>query len=157
MQQASFSKQEQEELRRDAVAHIIPHFANNASILKGPKIFVRGEGCYLYEADEKRYLDTFASLLTSICGHNREEVARAVQEQMAKLEFFPNYEDTFTVPLIQLARKLAEIAPADLSVSFFVNSGSEANETALKIALQYHRECGEPQRFKVIARRYSYH
>jgi len=61
------------------------------------------------------------------------------------------------VPLIRLARTLAEIMPGDLSVSFFVNSGSEANETALKMARQYHRERGEPQRWKVIARRNSYH
>jgi adenosylmethionine-8-amino-7-oxononanoate aminotransferase len=73
------------------------------------------------------------------------------------LEFFPNYVDTFTVPLIKLARKLAQIAPGDLSVSFFVNSGSEANETALKMARQYHIERGQRQRFKFIARRDSYH
>jgi adenosylmethionine-8-amino-7-oxononanoate aminotransferase len=73
------------------------------------------------------------------------------------LEFFPNYVDAFTVPLIELARKLAEITPGDLSVSFFVNSGSEANETALKMARQYHIERGQRQRYKFIARRDSYH
>ncbi|MCC7499146.1 MAG: aspartate aminotransferase family protein [Bryobacterales bacterium] len=157
MKKDLLSEEEKDRLKRDAVAHIIPHFASNASLAKYPKIFVHGDGCYLYDIDGKRYLDTFASLLTSICGHNRPEIAKAVQEQMAKLEFFPNYEDAFTVPLIELARKLDERMPGGLSVSFFVNSGSEANETALKIARQYHFERGEPQRYKVVARKLSYH
>ena len=157
MAEMAFSEQEKEELRRDALAYVIPHFADNAELAKGGKIFTRGDGCYLYDVDGKRYLDTFASLLTTICGHRRPEVARAINEQLQRLEFFPNYSDTFTVPLIMLARKLARIMPGDLEVSFFVNSGSEANETALKMARQYHRERGEPGRWKVIARRNSYH
>ena len=153
----TFSEEAIAELRRDALAYIIPHFASNAELAKGPKIFTRGEGCYLYDIEGRRYLDTFASLLTTICGHHRPEVAAAIAAQLENLEFFPNYVDTFTVPLIQLARKVAEIMPGDLSVSFFINSGSEANETALKMARQYHRENGEPQRWKMIARRGSFH
>lgn len=144
-------------LRRDAADLIISHFANNASIQKGAKIFARGEGCYLYDLEGRKYLDTFASLLTTICGHHRREVADAIRRQLDALEFFPNYEDAFTVPLVELARKLAQIMPGDLRVSFFVNSGSEANETALKMARQYHVLRGEPQRFKIIARQLSYH
>jgi adenosylmethionine-8-amino-7-oxononanoate aminotransferase len=151
------SNHEKQQLRADALTYIIPHFASNAELAKGPKIFTRGEGCYVFDIDGNRYLDTFASLLTTICGHRRPEVAQAIEEQLGHLEFFPNYVDTFTIPLIRLAKKLAEIMPGDLSVSFFVNSGSEANETALKMARQYHRERGEPQRWKVIARRNSYH
>jgi adenosylmethionine-8-amino-7-oxononanoate aminotransferase len=144
-------------LERDALELIIPHFASNEELAKGPKIFERGEGCYVYDIQGNRYFDSFATLLTTVCGHCRSEVTQAVTEQMQRLEFFPNYVDAFTVPLIELARKLAEIAPGDLSVSFFVNSGSEANETALKMARQYHVERGERQRFKFIARRDSYH
>ncbi len=146
-----------EDLKKDALAYICPHFASNTELSKGPKIFVKGEGCYVYDIEGNCYLDTFASLLTTICGHNRSEIAKVVQEQMKQLEFFPNYVDTFTVPLIKLAKKLAEITPGDLSVSFFVNSGSEACETAIKMARQYHLEKGERSRYKIIARRYSYH
>ena len=153
---SEFSKKEIAALKRDAVKYVIPHFASNAELAKGPKIFVRGEGCYLWDIEGKCYLDTFASLLTTICGHHRPEIARAINEQATKLEFFPNYVDTFTVPLVALARKLAEIMPGDLSVSFFVNSGSEANETAIKMARQYHRERGKPERFKIIGRKHSY-
>jgi adenosylmethionine-8-amino-7-oxononanoate aminotransferase len=156
MVEETWSEQEKAQLREDALQYIIPHFASNASLAKGPKIITRGEGCYLYDIDGNRYLDTFASLLTTICGHHRTEVAKAVQEQFEKLEFFPNYEDAFTIPLVQLAKKLAELLPGDLSVSFFVNSGSEANETALKMARQYHWERGQHHRYKVIARRHSY-
>lgn len=157
MSSTSFSKEEKEQLKQEALAYIIPHFASNAELQKAPKIFVRGEGCYLYDVEGRQYLDTFASLLTTICGHHRPEVAEAIQEQLQHLEFFPNYVDTFTVPLIKLAKKLAEILPGDLSVSFFVNSGSEANEAAIKMARQYHRERGQPQRWKVIGRRNSFH
>ena len=76
---------------------------------------------------------------------------------MELLEFFPNYVDAFTEPLIKLARKLADILPGNLAISFFVNSGSEANETAMKMARQYHLERGERSRYKFIARRDSYH
>ncbi len=144
-------------LEQDALALILPHFASNEELARGPKVFERGEGCYVYDIHGRRYFDSFATLLTTVCGHCRPEVTRAVHEQMQRLEFFPNYVDAFTVPLIELARKLAELAPGDLSVSFFVNSGSEANETALKMARQYHLQQGRPRRYKFLARRDSYH
>ncbi len=145
------------QLEKDALRYVIPHFASNEELQKGPKIFVRGEGCYLFDVQGRRYLDTFASLLTTICGHRRPEVAAAIKDQLEKLEFFPNYVDTFTEPLIKLAKKLAAIMPGDLSVSFFVNSGSEANETALKMARQHFWEKGEKNRHKILFRRFSYH
>ncbi len=157
MSQPYLTEQEKADLRRNAREHILTHWASNADIDKGPKIYARGDGCYLYDIDGHKYLDTFASLMTTICGHHRTEVAQAVTEQLAQLEFFPNYVDAFTIPLIKLASKLAEIMPGGLSVSFFVNSGSEANETAIKMARQYHIERGEPGRWKVIARRNSFH
>jgi len=145
------------QLQKDAARLIIPHFASNAELAKGAKIFVRGEGCYVYDAAGKKYFDSFATLLTTVCGHCRPEVTRVVAEQMNKLEFFPNYVDSFTLPLIELAKKLEKILPGDLGVSFFVNSGSEANETAMKMTRQYHLERGERTRYKFIARRDSYH
>ena len=156
MSDPEFTQEQIDALKRDAVKLVIPHFASNAELARAPKIFVRGEGCHLYDIEGKKYLDTFASLLTTICGHHRPEIAAAIQDQAARLEFFPNYVDTFTVPLIELARKLAEIMPGDLSVSFFINSGSEANETAIKMARQYHVERGQPHRYKILGRRHSY-
>ena len=149
-------KKQIEQMKKDAVDCIITHWASNEDLAKSPKIFVKGEGCYLYDIEGRKYLDTFASLLTTICGHGRTEIIEAARKQMLELEFFPNYHDTFTLPLIELAKKLKQIAPGDLGVSFFVNSGSEANETAMKMAIQYHWERGQKNRKKIIARRYSY-
>lgn len=157
MEQLTFTEEQKAQYQQDALDYILPHFADNAALAKGPKIFTSGEGCYVYDIDGHRYLDTFASLLTTICGHHRTEIKEAILEQMNHLEFFPNYVDTFTIPLIDLARKLAEIMPGDLSVSFFVNSGSEANETALKMARQFHVHNGQAHRYKVIGRKNSYH
>jgi len=152
-----WTEEEKHRLRQDALDYVIPHFANNENLARGPKILTRGEGCYVYDLDGKKYFDSFATLLTTVCGHNRPEVTEAVTRQMETLEFFPNYVDTFTVPLVELARKLAEIMPGDLAVSSFVNSGSDAKETALKMARQYHIERGQHGRYKMIARRGSYH
>lgn len=157
MSAREWTEAEKSQLRQDALQLVIPHFASNESLARGPKILVRGQGCYVWDLDGRKYFDSFATLLTTVCGHNRPEVTEAVRRQMETLEFFPNYADTFTVPLVELARKLAAIMPGDLGVSFFVNSGSEANETALKMARQYHVERGQRSRFKVIARRGSYH
>ena len=157
MSQTQWTEEEKSRLLNDAVKYIIPHFASNENLAREPRIFVRGEGCYVWDLDGKKYFDSFATLLTTVCGHNRPEVTQVVKEQMETLEFFPNYVDTFTVPLVELARTLAEIMPGELSVSFFVNSGSEANETALKMARQYHVERGERHRFKFVGRKDSYH
>lgn len=146
-----------ERRRAEAVRHIIPHFANNAALREHPRVFVRGKGCELTDDEGNTYLDTFASLLTTITGHCCEPIAEAIRRQLDELEFFPNYEDAFTPPLIDLAVLLDRILPGDLSVSFYVNSGSEANETALKMARQYHVQRGERQRYKILARRGSYH
>ncbi|MCP5118402.1 MAG: aminotransferase class III-fold pyridoxal phosphate-dependent enzyme, partial [bacterium] len=97
-----------------------------------PTVLVRGEGLYVYDSDGKRYLDTFASLLTTLCGHGRAEVIEAVRVQMEKLAFFPGGYDFIMEPTVRLAEKLADITPGDLSVSFLVNDGSEASETAIK-------------------------
>ena len=157
MELPKYSDKEIKQLQKSAMENIIAHWASNEDIAKELKIFTAGEGCYVYDIHGKKYLDSFSSLITSIFGHGREEMKQAIMEQMDKLAFFPNYHDSFTVPLIKLAEKLAEIMPGNLDVSFFISSGSEANETALKMARQYHWANGEPHRYKVIARRYSYH
>ena len=157
MELQKFTDKEKKHLFKIGLENIIIHWASNADLAKEPKIFTAGDGCYVYDIDGNKYLDTFSSLITTICGHNRPEMKKAVLDQMDKIAFFPNYHDTFNIPLIKLAEKLAEIMPGDLEVSFFVSSGSEANETAIKMAKQYHCQNGQSHRYKVIARKYSYH
>ena len=157
MKLTKFTEQEKQELIKVGLENVITHWADNDDLKKEPKVFIAGEGCYVYDINGRKYLDTFSSLITSIIGHNRPEIKKAVVEQMDKLAFFPNYHDSFSVPLIQLAKKLSEIMPGDLEVSFFVNSGSEANETAIKLARQYFWQNGKRKKYKVISRKNSYH
>ncbi len=157
MEIQKFTDKEKEHLIKIGLENILIHWASNTDLAKDPKIFTAGEGCYIYDINGNKYLDTFSSLITTICGHNRPEMKQAVMDQMNYLEFFPNYHDSFTTPVIKLAEKLAEIMPGDLEVSFFVSSGSEANATAIKMAKQYHWQNGQSHRYKVIARKNSYH
>ena len=157
MEIQKFTDKEKEHLTKIGLENILIHWASNTDLAKDPKIFTAGEGCYIYDINGNKYLDTFSSLITTICGHNRPEMKQAVMDQMNYLEFFPNYHDSFTTPVIKLAEKLAEIMPGDLEVSFFVSSGSEANATAIKMAKQYHWQNGQSHRYKVIARKNSYH
>ncbi len=152
-----YPTEKKEQLKKDARKYILGHWMSNEDLDKALKIFTAGEGCDIYDIDGNKYLDTFSSLITNACGHGREEIRKAIDEQIQALEFFPNYHDGFTVPLIELAAKLAEIAPGDLEVTFFLNSGSEANETAVKMARQYFWQTGRKDRYKVISRRGSYH
>ena len=152
-----YSKKEIQDFRGYAKTHIIPHYAQNKELLECPKIFTKGEGVFVEDIEGNRYIDSYASLLTTIVGHGRTEVIKAMEEELTRLAFYPNFFDCFSLPQIQLAQKLEEIMPGDLSVSFFVNSGSEGTETAMKMAKQYHWERGEKNRYKVISRQGSYH
>ena len=140
-----------------ASRHLWQNYFHGAQPEKRPMTITHGKGLYIYDADGNEYLDTFASLLTTLCGHGRSEVIGAVNKQMEKLAYFPGGKDYLIEPAVRLAAKLAEIAPGDLSVSFLVNDGSEANEAAIKLARSYYWAKGEKNRFKVIFRRGSYH
>ncbi|NMA43169.1 MAG: aspartate aminotransferase family protein [Oligosphaeraceae bacterium] len=157
MQLEKFTEQEIARLEKSARERIITHWASNEDLAKEPKIFIGGEGCYLYDIRGRKFLDTFSSLITTAIGHGRKEIKEAIDRQLDALEFFPNYHDGFTVPQIRLADKIAEIAPGDLEVCFFLSSGSESNETALRLARQHHWANGKAHKYKVIARRGSYH
>jgi len=140
-----------------ASRHLWQNYFSDKEEVKRPQVLVRGEGLYVYDSEGKRYLDTFASLLTTLCGHGRREVIDAVTQQMEKLAFFPSGYDCIMEPTVKLAEKLAEVTPGELSVSFFVQDGSEASEAAIKLARNYHWVRGEKQRTKILFRRYSYH
>ena len=146
------------ELERQAMRHVLISLSHYEDVERsGLKIIERGDGCYIWDTDGHRYLDTFASLLTTICGHHRPEVHEAMLAQMRQIEFFPVYHDCLTPPAIELAKRLAELAPGDLEVSYFVSDGSDATESAMKMARQYLYEIGEPTRTKILYRRHSYH
>ncbi|TSH95116.1 aspartate aminotransferase family protein [Verticiella sediminum] len=117
---------------------------------------VRGEGCYLFDADGRRYFDGSGGAAVSCLGHGHPEVVAAVAAQVQRLAYA--HTSFFTSePAEQLADLLAGRSPAGLAHAYFVSSGSEAVETALKMARQYHVERGEAGRRHVVSRRQSYH
>jgi adenosylmethionine-8-amino-7-oxononanoate aminotransferase len=119
-------------------------------------IIVRGEGCYLEDANGKRYLDALAGLFAVQLGYSHgDEIGQAAHEQMKELPFYTNW--SYAHPrAIELAAEVAALAPGSLNRVFFVSGGSEAVESAWKLARQYHAARGE-RRWKAIARRTAYH
>jgi adenosylmethionine-8-amino-7-oxononanoate aminotransferase len=120
------------------------------------RIFDRGEGARLYDVQGREYLDGIAGLWVVNAGHGRREIAQAYADQAARLGYASAMSYT-TTPAVKLAEKLDELAPGDLCRVFFVSGGSEAVETAIKIAKQVQAMRGFPKRYKIIARRRSYH
>jgi adenosylmethionine-8-amino-7-oxononanoate aminotransferase len=119
-------------------------------------IIVRGEGCYVWDEHGNRYLDGLSSLFCVNIGHGRADVAQAGADQARELGFFTNW--SYAHPrAIELAAKVASLAPGDLNRVFFTSGGSEAVESALKLARQYFKLAGHPNKTKVIAREIAYH
>jgi adenosylmethionine-8-amino-7-oxononanoate aminotransferase len=115
-----------------------------------------GKGVYLYDCNGKKYLDAASGAVTANIGHGVTEIIEAMHEQAKKVSFV--YRSQFTSEAAEtLAKKIAEQMPADLNWCFFVNSGSEATETAMKMAIQYWQEKGTSTKTKVLSRWVSYH
>ena len=120
-----------------------------------PVIMVEGKGVEVTDSSGKTWIDVNGGAMSVNVGYGRTEIADAAYEQMCKITFNPSL--TSTAPVIKLAQKLADITPGNLSRVYLVSGGSEANETALKIARAYHKRRGESGRYKIISRKGSYH
>ena len=119
-------------------------------------LIVRGVGQYVFDQHGKRYLDGLSGLFVSQIGHGRAEVAEAGARQATELAYFPLW--SYANPrAIELAARLADLAPGDLNRVFFTTSGSEAVESAWKLAKQYFKTIGQPDRYKVLSREIAYH
>jgi adenosylmethionine-8-amino-7-oxononanoate aminotransferase len=119
-------------------------------------IIVRGEGCYVYDEHGNRYLDGLSALFCVNIGHGRADVAQAGADQAKELGFFTNW--SYAHPrAIELAARVAELAPGDLNRVFFTSGGSEAVESAIKLSRQYHKLTGSPLKTKIVARDIAYH
>lgn len=138
------------------VDNLMLHFTPYAEDWAKLPVIVSGEGCHVTDDKGDTYIDGLAGLFTTQVGHGREELAKVAAAQMKELGFFPNW--SFQHPRsLELAAKIAEIAPGDLNSTFFVSSGSEAVESVIKLARQYHKVNGEPGRYKIISRDVAYH
>ncbi len=142
------------DLRAAARDHLWLHFTRMHGY--EPPVIVRGEGCYLWDDEGKRYLDALAGLFSVNVGYSYgEEMGQAALEQMRELPFYTNW--SYAHPrAIELGAKLAELAPPHINRAFFVSGGSEAVESAWKLARQFHLANGE-RRWKAVARRTAYH
>jgi len=153
----SSTNPENSELSDQARRHLWMHFSRLATYeTHEVPVIVRGEGAYVWDQHGKRYLDGLAGLFTSQIGHGRTELAEAGAKQASTLAYFPLW--TYAHPrAIELAERIAGYAPGDLNRVFFTTGGSEAVESAWKLARQYFRMTGQPQRTKVISRDIAYH
>jgi adenosylmethionine-8-amino-7-oxononanoate aminotransferase len=142
------------DLRVAAREHLWLHFTRMGG--QEPPIIVRGDGCYLEDIDGNRYLDALAGLFAVQVGYSYgEEMGQAALEQMRELPFYTNW--SYAHPrAIELAVEVAQLAPEGLNRVFFVSGGSEAVESAWKLARQFHQARGE-RRWKAVARRLAYH
>ena len=136
--------------------HLWGQFSSLGRSVDGMTVIERGEGCYVWDTEGKRYLDGLAGLYTTQAGYGQPSLAAAAGAQAETLAFFPIW--TYAHPAaVQLAARLASLAPGDLNRVFFTSGGSEAVESAWKLARQYFKVKGEPLRTKVISRDLSYH
>ena len=145
------------EARQAALDHLWMHNRSWATDAESgrPPIIVNGNGVHVTDAEGREWMDVNGGYMCVNIGYGRHELADAMRDQMSKLVYFP--QGSTTAPLIDLAAKLSEITPGNLDRSWPVTGGSEANETAIKIARAYHRRRGEAGRYKIISRVGSYH
>jgi adenosylmethionine-8-amino-7-oxononanoate aminotransferase len=146
------------ELQEQALRHLWMHFSRMGAY--GPDheipIIVRGEGPYVYDNHGNRYLDGLSALFCVNAGHGRTELGEAAARQVEELDFYTLW--SYAHPrAIELAARIASLAPGDLNRVFFTSGGSEAVESALKLARNYHRLGGNGQKHKTIAREIAYH
>jgi len=140
-----------------AQAHLLPHFTKGSAWQHDDlKTIDRGEGCYVWDTEGNKYLDGLAGLFCTNLGHGRADLTAAAAKQMDKLAFFPNWGWS-NPTAAEAASMIAAQAPGDINKAFFVSSGSEAVESALKFARNYHWSQGDTDRYKVIARDWAYH
>ncbi|MBV8987562.1 MAG: aspartate aminotransferase family protein [Solirubrobacterales bacterium] len=144
-------------LQELAKRHLWMHFTRMSAYANTDvPIIVRGEGCYVYDDRGNRYLDGLSALFCVNIGHGRADIAQAGAEQAKELGFFTNWSYAHP-PAIELAARVASLAPGDLNRIFFTSGGSEAVESALKLARQYFKLVGKPSKVKLIARETAYH
>ena len=132
-------------------------FAEMAKVKDAPFIIDRGEGIYAYDEDGRKYLDAAASLWYMNVGYGRDEIVEAMNEQARKLPAFHSFIDYGTRPPIDLAERIAAVSPHPDSKVFFGSGGSDAVDTAAKMARRYFSATGEPERTVFIAREWAYH
>ena len=141
----------------DAAHHLHPFNDNAALAAKGTRILVKGEGAYVWDSEGHQLLDAFAGLWCVNLGYGRKELGAAASKQMTQLAYYNSFFQCTTEPTIQLAAKLAALTPGDLNHAFFTNSGSEANDTILRLVRHFWAVQDQPRKNIFIGRHNGYH
>ncbi|MGB1036846.1 MAG: aminotransferase, partial [Candidatus Puniceispirillales bacterium] len=142
---------------KDIAYHFHP-YTNPAQLSEqGPMILNKGKGVYVYDSDGKDYIEGLAGLWCTSFGFSEPELVKAATKQMEELPYYHSFTAKTHNPAINLAEKLIGIAPEGLDKVFFCNSGSEANDTAIKMVWYYHAAIGKPEKRKMISRKGGYH
>jgi adenosylmethionine-8-amino-7-oxononanoate aminotransferase len=146
-----------EKLSGAARDHLWMHFTRLSSYQKNDiPMIVRGDGCYVWDSTGRKYLDGLSALFVVQTGHGRQELAEAAAKQAGELAYFPIW--SYAHPkAVELADRLADLTPGDLNRVFFTTGGSEAVESAWKLARSYYKKVGKPLKTKVISRQIAYH
>src|SRR3954451_5180429 len=145
-------------LQTRAVETLVHPYTNQATFREtGPVVFERGKGVYIYDTDGKQYLEGMAGLWCTALGYDNDELVEAAASQMRKLPFAHLFTAKSHDPAIELAEKLKEMAPVPISKVFFCNSGSEANDSQMKMVWYMQNALGRPDKKKIISRQKAYH
>ena len=145
-------------IQQPAVHHWHPMAEPKQAEQSSPLVFERAEGIYIYDTEGRRYLDSQGGLWCVNVGHGRKEVKDAIKAQLDQLPYYTTFGDTSNLPVMELAERLVRmLAPEGMQRVFFSSGGSDANETALKLARQYWKLSGEAQRSKFISLKQGYH
>ena len=140
------------------VAHVVHPYSNlDTHQTSGPTVMVRGEGCYVFDEQGKRYLEGMSGLWCAALGFSNQRLADAASAQLAALPYYHLFNHHSHPAGIALSKKLAEMAPAGLEHVLFANSGSEANDAAVKLVWYYNNTLGRPEKKKIISRKLAYH
>ena len=136
----------------------LPPFTNYEELSRnGVRIISKASGNYIYDEEGNKILDAMAGLWCVNIGYGREELAEVAKEQILKLSYYNSFFKTNNIPTAELSEKLSKITPKGLSHSFFANSGSEANDTIIRMVRHYWNLEGQPNKRKIIGREYGYH
>ncbi len=141
----------------DAAHHMHPFTDADGLAKKGARVIRQGKGVWLTDSEGQRILDGMAGLWCVNIGYGRKELAEVAARQMEELAYYNTFFQTTHVPAIALAAKIAEIAPGDLNHVFFAGSGSEANDTNIRLVRRYWQVKGMPEKRVIIARKNGYH
>src|SRR3546814_538038 len=154
---ASMSVRPNSAASRDIAYHLHPYTNARKNQAEGPLIIERGEGVYVIDDQGNRYLEALAGLWCAGLGFSEKRLVDAATRQMAKLPFYHSFAQKTATPVVDLAEKVVQVTPPQLTKVFFANSGSEANDTAIKMVWYYNNALGRPQKKKIISRIKGYH